>query len=95
MQKDDTVVYEFKHVDNCGIIDSEYPLHSEHTAMHVFDSSTTWHAVLNQFVHFLEGIYGYNISDQVHYETLEDKLERLRSRLDDEEESDEDTSSTT
>lgn len=95
MQKDDTVIYKFKHVDNCGIMDSEYPLHSEHTAMHVFDSSTTWHAVLNQFVHFLEGIYGYNISDQVHYETLEDKLERLRSRFDNEEESDEDTPSTT
>lgn len=95
MQKDDTVIYRFNHVDACGTPDSEYPISSEHTATHAFESSTTWHAVLNQFVHFLEGIYGYNISDQVHYETLEDKLERLRSRLDDEEESDEDTPSTT
>ena len=95
MQKDDTVIYRFSHVDTCGTPDSEYPISSEHTATHAFESSTTWQAVLNQFVHFLEGIYGYNISDQVHYETLEDKLERLRSRLDDEEESDEDTPSTT
>lgn len=95
MQKDDTVIYRFNHVDTSGTPDSEYPISSEHTATHAFESSTTWHAVLNQFVHFLEGIYGYNISDQVHYETLEDKLERLRSRLDDEEESDEDTPSTT
>lgn len=95
MQKDDTVIYKFKHVDNCGIMDSEYPLHSEHTATHVFESSTTWHAVLNQFIHFLEGIYGYNISDQVHYETLEDKLARIKIRTATEEESDEDTPSST
>lgn len=95
MQKDDTVIYRFSRVDNCGIMDNEYPISSKHKATHVFDSSTTWHAVLNQFIHFLEGIYGYNISDQVHYETLEDKLERLHSRLDNQEESDEDTSSST
>jgi hypothetical protein len=91
MANEDKVTYTFTYVDN-NDAGPEFPVNVEHSAKFVFDSATTWNAVLNQFVHFLEGIYGYNISDQVHTKSFEDRLADLEIYA---EETDEDTPSST
>ena len=37
-----------------------------------YEYGTPWDEVLRDFIQYLSGIYGYDISDKVKYETLED-----------------------
>lgn len=76
MLKDDTVTYTFSHVDN-NDAGPDFPKSTQNISTVTFDSCVTWNAVLNQFIHFLEGIYGYNISDQVSYESTEERFKRV------------------
>lgn len=76
MLKDDTVTYTFTHVDN-NDAGPDFPKSTQNYSTVTFDSCVTWNAVLNQFIRFLEGIYGYNISDQVSYESPDDRFKRV------------------
>lgn len=59
---------------------SEFPHRSMVTAAHDFDVDCTWDVILDQFIHFLSSIYGYDISQSVSYEKLEDRIQRLRDQ---------------
>lgn len=52
----------------------EFPLHTTLDKTSVFDDCATWDVVLRDFIRFLEGIYGYNISDQVQMSTIEERI---------------------
>jgi len=43
-----------------------------------YDSAITWDAVLKDFINFLSVVYGYNISDLVHFESFAEKVDRIR-----------------
>jgi len=87
--KDDKVIYTFAYVDKQEC--EGYPDETSLTKVSVFDSNSTWDIVLRDFIRFLEGVYGYNISDQIEIETARDRLDRILAerKLKDE---DEDTS---
>jgi hypothetical protein len=65
MQRTDNVVYTFSYTDNDSPELDGYPLQTQTVKTSVFESCTTWDAVLKDFIRFLEGIYGYNISENV------------------------------
>jgi hypothetical protein len=90
--KDNQVIYTFTYVDNQEC--EGYPDETSLTKVSVFDSVSTWDVVLRDFIRFLEGVYGYNISDQIEIETARDRLDRILADrgLEDE---DEDTSDPT
>lgn len=73
-------VFSYEKYDSPDRQMSEYPHRSMIQASHDFDADCTWDAIVEQFLNFLSGIYGYNINDQVQYETLEDKIQRLRDQ---------------
>jgi hypothetical protein len=90
--KDNQVMYTFTHVDKHEC--EGYPDETCLTKTSVFDSASTWDVVLRDFIRFLEGIYGYNISDQIEIETARDRLDRILAERKIEDE-DEDTSDPT
>lgn len=45
-----------------------------------FDEATTWDRVMDEFVSFLSGVYGYDIHRSVKYDTIEDKITKLREK---------------
>jgi hypothetical protein len=47
-----------------------------------YDANITWDCVLRDFIGFLSAIYGYDISDKVKFQTLEDKLNKIREEND-------------
>lgn len=56
----------------------EFPTETSITVNHSFDDNSTWDVVLEQFLKFLGHAWGYDISDQVRFETVKEKLDRLR-----------------
>lgn len=91
--KEDRVVYTFTYTDKSDPVEG-YPLETHLAKTSVFESATTWDAVLKDFISFLEGVYGYNISDQVEIYTAMQRLaDEWKAKQD--EETDEDTSSST
>lgn len=66
-----------------------FPIEKTLEADLVFDDAISWDKVLEQFLQFLGSCYGYDITDQVRYETLDEKVARLKEEIgdwDDEEE---------
>lgn len=47
----------------------------------VVSDAASWDEVLEQFVQFLGGCYGYDISDEVEYTTVEDRIQRAKDKL--------------
>ena len=43
-----------------------------------YDSAITWDVVVSDFLNFLSGIYGYDISKQVQFESFDEKVDRIR-----------------
>ena len=70
----DNVVYTFSYTDNDSPELDGYPLKTQTVKTSVFESCTTWDVVLTDFIRFLEGVYGYNISDNVEMHTFMSKL---------------------
>lgn len=52
----------------------EFPLHTSSNKTSVFEDCAPWNAVLTDFIRFLEGIYGYNISEQVQMSTISERI---------------------
>jgi len=46
-----------------------------------YEYGIPWDMVLNDFISFLSGIYGYDIRNKVKFETTEEKIERLSKEL--------------
>lgn len=88
----DKVVYTFSYVDKTDdSLGGSYPLETQHVKTSVFESCCTWDCVLNDFIRFLEGIYGYNISDNVEITTQMEKLQQeFNKRFEDEQDDDHD-----
>lgn len=66
-----------------------FPIEKTLEADLVFDDAISWDKVLEQFLQFLGSCYGYDITDQVRYESLDEKIARLKEEVgdwDDEEE---------
>lgn len=66
-----------------------FPIEKTLEADLVFDDAISWDKVLEQFLQFLGSCYGYDITDQVRYESLDEKVARLKEEIgdwDDEEE---------
>ena len=60
------VTYDFSHAMHDPEASSDaFPLSSESSKRIVMGDCATWVTVLGEFVGFLEGIYGYNISDSI------------------------------
>lgn len=55
----------------------EFPSETQINASYEFDDNSTWDVVLDQFVKFLGHCWGYDISDKVSYESMDDKLQRI------------------
>lgn len=60
--------------------DGEYPTSVSLEKHLTFDECATWDAVLKEFLLFLGHVYGYDITDQVSFMTLEDRLDRIREK---------------
>lgn len=71
-------VFAFEQHDSHARQQYEFPHRTQMQVTHDFDVDCTWDTVLRQFIQFLSGVYGYDISESVSYETLEEKLDRLR-----------------
>ena len=78
MQHDDRVIYNFSYADRSGTPVDGFPLETQLNKTSVFHSCESWDVILKDFIGFLEGIYGYNISDEVHMTTLEERCARNR-----------------
>lgn len=61
--------------DDCG---AEFPVTSRITSEFKVHDDATWDVVLKEFLKFLGAAWGYDLLDKVSYETLHDKLDRLR-----------------
>ena len=60
------VTYNFSHeAYDDEVTNDAFPLSSESNKKIVLSDCATWVTVLGEFVGFLEGIYGYNISDSI------------------------------
>lgn len=57
---------------------SDFPVEKTLEADMVFDDAATWDKVLDQFIQFLGNCYGYDLTNQVSYESIQDKLIRLK-----------------
>jgi hypothetical protein len=44
----------------------------------VYDSAITWDVVLRDFISFLSTVYGYDIGQQVQFESFNEKVDRIR-----------------
>lgn len=88
----DKVIYTFSYVDKTDdSLGGSYPLETQHVKTSVFESCCTWDCVLKDFIRFLEGIYGYNISDNVEITTQMEKLRQaFNKRFEDEQDDDHD-----
>jgi hypothetical protein len=59
------VQYKFEHIDyDNDVIKFEFSK----------ADATTWDEVLEKFLKFLSAVYGYDISEQVEYTTMDDRL---------------------
>lgn len=80
----------FKFVFNSETDQADYfPIEKTLEADLVFDDAVSWDKVLEQFLQFLGSCYGYDITNQVRYEDYDEKIARLKEKLgdwDDEEE---------
>jgi hypothetical protein len=83
MQHDDRVIYNFSYADRSTPHVPGYPLETQLNKTSVFESCESWDVILKDFIGFLEGIYGYNISDEVTMTTLEERCARTRYFTDD------------
>jgi hypothetical protein len=91
--KEDKVVYTFTYTDKSGPVEG-FPLETHTAKTSVFESACTWDDVLKDFIRFLEGVYGYNISDQVEiYTAMQRFADEWQSKQD--EKTDEDASNPT
>ena len=72
-------VFAYEQYDSPDRECSEFPLRTASTVTHDFDVDCTWDTILTQFIHFLSSIYGYDISQSVQFETLEDKIRRIET----------------
>lgn len=70
------------HNDSC---DGQFPLQKQSATTVVFEQDQPWMAPLDEFIKFLSSIYGYDISDSVTYETLEEKLKKHIPNYEDDE----------
>lgn len=61
-----TVNYTFIYQDDTQEATGIYPKVSNHLSL-TFEEGTTWINIVEHFLQFLEGHYGYNIRDQVYY----------------------------
>jgi hypothetical protein len=43
-----------------------------------YGDNVTWPVVLRDFINFLSGIYGYDIGESVEFDTIDEKLAKLR-----------------
>jgi hypothetical protein len=60
--------------------DSEVKSNVTHKKIVVSDAAS-WDEVLKHFVTFLGNCYGYDISDEVDYTTVDDRVQRAMDRL--------------
>jgi ribosome assembly protein YihI (activator of Der GTPase) len=59
------VQYKFEHIDcDNDVIKFEFSK----------DEATTWDEILEKFLKFLSAVYGYEISDQVQFNTIHDRI---------------------
>lgn len=65
---------------------TEFPLSKTITTEFHMDEAAPWTDVMDQFVMFLGSCYGYDISKDIEYKTFRQKLQALKSDLDDDEE---------
>lgn len=70
----------FNYIDGDEANAPEFPESTQITASFVFSDESTWDVVLEAFVKFLGHCWGYDISDKVDFETMSDKLQRLRDQ---------------
>lgn len=68
--------------DSC---DGQFPLQKQTATTVVFEDGQTWMAVLDEFLHFLSNVYGYDIAKEVNYRTFEDRLADHKINLEDDE----------
>lgn len=69
--------FQFIHRDTYPEADGDFPNITTNTKAIVFNDSTTWDKVLDEFISFLGSVYGYDIRDKVSYKTLFDKINEL------------------
>jgi hypothetical protein len=78
MQHDDRVIYNFSYADRSTPHVPGYPLETQLHKTSVFESCESWDVILKDFIGFLEGIYGYNISEEVTITTMAERMARTR-----------------
>lgn len=82
MQIKDTQTFKYQYYDGRNYDDSNeeygYPLSTEHSKVSIFSDCAPWDIVLRDFIRFLEGVYGYNISDQVEMSTMEERIAKAK-----------------
>lgn len=61
----------------------EFPIYSTIEATHEFDENSTWDVVMDAFVKFLGHAWGYDISDKVDYDTLQERLDKFQDEWND------------
>jgi len=77
--KEFTMEFEFIHKAQ-NYNDSEVKSNVTHKKIVVSDAAS-WDEVLKHFVTFLGNCYGYDISDEVDYTTVDDRVQRAMDRL--------------
>lgn len=80
--------FQYSLQDDCG---PNFPIAKTAQTSVQFHDEATWDVVLNEFISFLSSVYGYDISQSVHFESLEEKLAKTREKYNlDEEDTEED-----
>lgn len=83
-----TTHYTFQYAlqDDCG---PEFPTAKTLQSNLQFHDETTWDVVLTEFINFLSSVYGYDIHNSVKFLSFDEKLEKLKDKYEELEESDE------
>lgn len=72
-----TYAFHYRSLDN-HIIKDEWAINDVANRELTYDDGITWQCIVRDFLGFLSGIYGYDISSRVQFESFDEGLERLR-----------------
>lgn len=70
--------YTFSCSEYDGESGSQFPVEKDVNVTLTFHDEATWDAILDEFISFLGGIYGYDIHKSVKYLKLEEKIKAMR-----------------
>lgn len=66
--------------DKSFYLENDFPVEQHSNTQVVFSDDIPWDTVLDSFLEFLGGVYGYNIKEQVRVMDFEERLEMVKER---------------